>query len=33
MVVSLSNDGIYEKIKREKELFRGEEYYIGLPSG
>ncbi|CAD8069327.1 unnamed protein product [Paramecium sonneborni] len=32
MVVNLSDDGIYEKID-QKELIRGEKYYVGLPSG
>ncbi|CAK76200.1 unnamed protein product (macronuclear) [Paramecium tetraurelia] len=33
MVVNISNDGIYEKINNQKELFRGEHYQIGLPAG
>ncbi|CAD8147835.1 unnamed protein product [Paramecium octaurelia] len=33
MVVNLQNDGIYERVKQQKELLRGEEYYVGLPSG
>lgn len=33
MVVNFSTDGIYEKITKEKELFKDEEYYVGLPCG
>ncbi|CAD8167876.1 unnamed protein product [Paramecium pentaurelia] len=33
MVVNLSDDGIYEKVNNQKELFRGERYQVGLPSG
>ncbi|CAD8051605.1 unnamed protein product [Paramecium primaurelia] len=33
MVVNLQNDGIYEKIDKQKELFKGNKYYVGLPSG
>ncbi|CAD8155945.1 unnamed protein product [Paramecium octaurelia] len=33
MVVNISNDGIYEKINNQKELLRGEQYWLGLPAG
>ncbi|CAK62418.1 unnamed protein product (macronuclear) [Paramecium tetraurelia] len=33
VVVNLQNDGIYERVTKQQELFRGEEYYVGLPAG